>query len=109
MFAVDPGSARRFVEGFWNAHVLDWSTLEISRHGEYGLEAGPLWEHTFADPEPFPFAEGYFGGDGETVLFDSLEPWALLALEAARRPAAGEFPRYAGGAGSTHAGAYYVV
>ena len=53
MFAVDSWATRRFVEGFWNAHVLEWSTLEISRHGEYGLEAGPLWEHSFADPEPF--------------------------------------------------------
>lgn len=32
---VDAGATRRFVEGFWHAHVADWSTLLFNRHGEY--------------------------------------------------------------------------
>ena len=32
---VDPEATRRLVEGFWHAHVADWSTLLFNRHGEY--------------------------------------------------------------------------
>lgn len=70
MFAVDSRAARRFVEGFWNAHVLDWGSLEISRHGEYGLEAGPLWDRAFADPKPFRKAIGLsFFSAGNDLIY----------------------------------------
>lgn len=42
----------------WNAHVLDWATLDMNRHGDYGQEIGDLWDNEFADPNPF------FEGDG---------------------------------------------
>lgn len=72
MFAVDPLATRRFVEAFWNAHVLDWETLEISRHGEYGLPIGPLWKHAFADPEPFRKVRGLsFLSAGNDLIYSA--------------------------------------
>lgn len=58
MFEVDSGAARRYIEGFWNAHVCHWERLEISRHGKYGLKAEHVWEHEYTKPEPFFETEG---------------------------------------------------
>jgi pectate lyase len=58
MYEVDPAATVRFLEGFWNAHVFNWRTLEISRHGKYGLEMGPLWDHEFEQQPPFFPAKG---------------------------------------------------
>ena len=62
MWEVDPAGTRRFVEAFWNAHVLDWSTLDCNRHGAYGRPMGVLWRSAFAAPAPF------FHGDGLSFL-----------------------------------------
>ncbi len=53
MFEVNPEATKRFITGFWNAHVFNWRTLEVSRHGEYGHEPGPHWNNPFDDPAPF--------------------------------------------------------
>jgi pectate lyase len=58
MYEVDPEATSRFIRGFWNAHVYDWRTLEISRHGQYGLPLGTLWESPFDDPKPFLETKG---------------------------------------------------
>lgn len=58
LWAVDEDATARFIRALWNAHVLDWSTLDMNRHGEYDLPMGDLWDHDFEDPEPF------FEGDG---------------------------------------------
>jgi len=62
MWEVDPAATRQFLRAFWNAHVLDWSTLDFNRHGTYGRAMGKLWEHSFSDPAPF------FEGDGLTFI-----------------------------------------
>lgn len=53
MLEVDEAAARRYIEGFWNAHVYSWDKLEISRHGQYGLEVKEVWQHEYHKPEPF--------------------------------------------------------
>jgi pectate lyase len=53
MWQVDPEATARFIRAFWNAHVLDWRKLDMSRHGQYGLKTGDLWQAEFAQPEPF--------------------------------------------------------
>lgn len=58
LWDVDPDATRRFLRSVWNAHVLDWATLDMNRHGEYGQAMGEPWDATFDDPEPF------FVGDG---------------------------------------------
>jgi len=62
MWEVDPAATRQFLRAFWNAHVLDWSTLDFNRHGTYGRPLGELWDHEFAEPEPF------FEGNGLTFI-----------------------------------------
>ncbi len=53
MYEVNPEATAKFITAFWNAHVFNWHTMEISRHGEYGKEPGAHWENTFDNPAPF--------------------------------------------------------
>jgi pectate lyase len=62
MWEVDPEATRRFIEAFWNAHVLDWRTLDMNRHGDYDLPMGDLWDSHFEGTEPF------FDGIGLTFI-----------------------------------------
>ena len=62
MWDLNPAATEQYLKALWNAHVLDWATLDMNRHGRYGKEMGTLWENTFEDPEPF------FEADGLTFL-----------------------------------------
>jgi len=62
MWRVDPDATRRYLRAFWNAHIFDWGTLDMNRHGSYGREMGALWDHDFDAPEPF------FEGRGLTFI-----------------------------------------
>jgi pectate lyase len=62
MREVDPEGTVRFIEAFWNAHVLDWGTLDMNRHGDYDLPMGELWDSEFEGAEPF------FDGIGLTFI-----------------------------------------
>jgi pectate lyase len=59
---VNPQATERMLKAIWNAHVQDWSTLDMNRHGPYGREVGDLWNNQFGDPEPF------FEGRGLTFI-----------------------------------------
>lgn len=78
---------------------------ERSMHPAYFELAERVGENVLAAT----YAEGYFRGGGEVVFFDSLEPLALLALEAAGRGATSAVPRYTGGSASKHAAALYLL
>ncbi len=58
MYAVDPRATVLFIKAFWNAHVLDWDELYVSRHGEYGLRMGKLWENTPVNLPPLRESTG---------------------------------------------------
>ena len=58
MFEVNPEATARYIRGFWNAHVYNFRTLEISRHGEYGHPLGALWASPFDNPPPFFATKG---------------------------------------------------
>lgn len=85
MWQVDPEATARFLRAFWNAHVLDWRRLDMSRHGQYGLKLGELWRSEFVQPEPFFEGTGLTfwvaGGDliyaGATLHRLRTEPGAL--------------------------------
>lgn len=62
MWQVNPASAARFVRAFWNAHILDWSRLDMNRHGRFNQPMGALWDNKFETSEPF------FEGDGLTFI-----------------------------------------
>jgi pectate lyase len=52
-YEVNPQSTVKFIKAFWNAHVYNWKTLEISRHGRYGLIPSDIWNHSFEQQKPF--------------------------------------------------------
>ncbi len=62
MWEVDSQATADFLRAFWNAHIFDWSRLDMNRHGQYGLTMGNLWDNEFIQPEPF------FEGDGLTFI-----------------------------------------
>lgn len=62
MWEVDQNATARFIRAFWNAHIYDWATLDMNRHGSWGLEMGDLWDNEFSNPEPF------FEGRGLTFI-----------------------------------------
>lgn len=55
MWQVNPKATERFILAFWAAHVQDWSTLDMNRHGVYGRNAGVTWEKEYSGG-PVPFA-----------------------------------------------------
>ncbi|HSI74516.1 MAG TPA: hypothetical protein VK957_01420 [Lunatimonas sp.] len=62
MHEVDPTATDRFIRAFWNAHVMDWSNLDMNRHGDYEDTMGDLWNNKFIKGTPF------FEGDGLTFI-----------------------------------------
>ena len=53
LWGLDPKATERLIKAVWNAHVLDWRTLDMNRHGAYNRPLGPLWASEFAGDEPF--------------------------------------------------------
>jgi len=62
MYEVNPTATTQFIRAFWNAHVMDWSNLDMNRHGNYEDTMGDLWDHRFEKGAPF------FEGDGLTFI-----------------------------------------
>lgn len=62
MWQVDQQATRKFIEAFWNAHMIDWSSLDFNRHGHYMRPIGPLWNSSFS---PVPV---FFWGLGLTFV-----------------------------------------
>ena len=62
MHEVNPEVTAHFIRAFWNAHVMDWSNLDMNRHGNYDDVMGDLWNNTFKEGPPF------FEGDGLTFI-----------------------------------------
>ena len=62
MWEVDNKATTEFLRAYWNAHVYDWSRLDMNRHGRYGRKMGNLWENEFKQAEPF------YEGDGLTFI-----------------------------------------
>lgn len=86
MYETNPSATVRFIEGFWNAHVYDWSTLEISRHGSYGKTRGELWKSRFDDPPPFIKTKGLsFLDAGNDLIYSAAMLCKLTGDESALR------------------------
>lgn len=62
MWQVDPAATRRFIESFWAAHVLDWSNLDMNRHGHTERTLEMSWDRKFEGGPVF------FWGSGLTFL-----------------------------------------
>jgi pectate lyase len=58
LWEVDASATRKFVEAFWNAHVIDWTTLDFNRHGRYLKPSGTVWRSTYGPSDVFFWGQG---------------------------------------------------
>jgi pectate lyase len=77
-YEVNPAATVKFIEAFWNAHVYNWQTLEISRHGHYGLKIGDLWKNNFIQQQPFFETTGLsFLDAGNDLIYSGIKLYEL--------------------------------
>jgi pectate lyase len=62
MWKVNPRATKQFLETFWSAHILNWSNLEMNRHGNMKKQ--------FDNPWPNKYEEGpvFFWGTGLSFI-----------------------------------------
>jgi pectate lyase len=58
MWEVDPAGTKRFIEAFWNAHILQWDNLDMNRHGLYETAMGKLWANEYRGGPVFFVGKG---------------------------------------------------
>jgi len=58
MWQVDPKATEQFLETFWAAHILDWSNLEMNRHGNMKKQFGNPWKNEYKDGPVFFWGTG---------------------------------------------------
>ncbi len=58
MWQVDPQVTRQFLETFWSAHILNWSNLEMNRHGNMKKQFGNPWENQYEGGPVFFWGTG---------------------------------------------------
>ncbi len=49
MYEVHPEGVKRYLEGCWNSHIIDWSNLSMNRHGYYNKPMSALWDSEYTD------------------------------------------------------------
>ncbi|MCV9877289.1 pectate disaccharide-lyase PelW [Brenneria izbisi] len=58
LYRVNPEKTLNFLQGFWHAHVEDWNTLDLGRHGDYAKIRDPdvflHARHDVVDPARWP-------------------------------------------------------
>ena len=58
MWHVDPNATRQFIESFWSAHILDWSNLDMNRHGHTERTLGTPWDNEYKGGSIFFWGKG---------------------------------------------------
>lgn len=72
MYEVNPEATIKFIKAFWNAHIIDWDELYLSRHGQYGLKLGPVWDHKPVNRQPFRESTGLsFINAGSDLIYSA--------------------------------------
>lgn len=58
LYRVNPEKTLHYLQGFWNAHVEDWQSLDLGRHGDYAKPRDPqVFRHPrrdVVDPARWP-------------------------------------------------------
>lgn len=84
MYEVNPEATIKFIKAFWNAHIVDWDELYLSRHGQYGLKLGPVWDHTPVNRPPFRESTGLsFINAGSDLIYAAGSLYRLCGDEKA--------------------------
>ncbi len=52
---ADPEGCKRFIEGYWIAHIYDWSALTMNRHGYWDkdVDGATIWDTPYTNPDPY--------------------------------------------------------
>jgi len=68
MWQVNPDATKQFIEAFWSAHILDWSNLDMNRHGRMETPVEKPWDYEY---------------EGGPVFFETKGRWAYSSPAAA--------------------------
>ena len=70
MWRVDPAATKRSLEASWEGHILDWSNLDMNRHGRYDVAFGRAWQHEYAGGPVFFEGKGLtFCNTGSDLIY----------------------------------------
>jgi pectate lyase len=58
MWRINQEATRQFLETFWAAHILNWSNLEMNRHGSPKKQFGNPWANEFKAEPVFFWGKG---------------------------------------------------
>ena len=58
MWQVDPKATKQYLETFWAAHILDWSNLEMNRHGNMKKQFANPWKNQYKEGPVFFWGTG---------------------------------------------------
>ncbi len=64
MFEINGDETKKYIEALWESHILDWSNLEFSRHGQPAADRdrASVWDHAYEGSGVF------FTGKGLTFV-----------------------------------------
>jgi len=68
MWQINPDATKQFIEAFWSAHILDWSNLDMDRHGRMESPLQKPWEYEY---------------EGGPVFFETKGKWSYSSPAAA--------------------------
>ncbi len=72
MWKVDPKRTAKFIEAYWNAHIMDWSNLDMNRHGSYTQKMGKLWANKYVGGKVFFTGKGLtFCNSGMSLVYSA--------------------------------------
>jgi pectate lyase len=70
MWEVDPKATQRFIEAFWSNHILDWTNLDMNRHGPFKPMGARLWDDNYVGgPVPFVGKGLTFSNTGSDLFY----------------------------------------
>ncbi|UCC99844.1 MAG: hypothetical protein JSW66_08155, partial [Phycisphaerales bacterium] len=70
MWEVNPEATRTFIESFWSAHIMDWSNLDMNRHGSTREHLSSPWEHEYKGGPVFFISRGLsFSNTGSDLFY----------------------------------------
>jgi pectate lyase len=58
MWQVNPKATKKFLDAFWAAHILNWSNLEMNRHGSTKKNLDDPWQNEYKGGPVFFWGTG---------------------------------------------------
>ncbi len=58
MWRINPQATKKFLEAFWSAHILNFSNLEMNRHGNLNKQLGNPWQNKYESGPVFFWGTG---------------------------------------------------